>query len=371
MKPRYQGSLLHQIATVHKATKRNRAGKFENDDFPTTEDTNITLRENIRSKISNSLSSFDDGKAQEGQVKSDTIKRDSKVLSSSDESQDNWNANSFNSADREKSQSNLALKAEKRAEPANKSNAKSMLLGPSSSNKKLNEDIYPSYGGNRTNVPQAGFSGIPKASRFPKPRSTSNTTTHDLLSKKSENVNQDELNQKYNQSLEVSTDQTSVGKSIQNEDLVKKMSEPIRRRLVVNLPTADFEARRVQVTTALDMAEQDVDEISDNVKQIHDSLIQLSRDSRGISEKSMDLTQTAEAVLSKVNVMADWIDGLGKVGSGLKIQLIEWIVKFVSFLSSLLLLLYQTIRKANPLALLRKKGKKKEPLKEVVDDENS
>ena len=142
---------------------------------------------------------------------------------------------------------------------------------------------------------------------------------------------------------------------IKYDDLLDQLSESVQRRLVVNLPLNSLQAKNEQVNAALDSLEKHVKDISDDVNETHDALIQLSTESRSVSEMSMKLNQTTEAVVSKVSVMADWIDGLEKVGSGLKIQFIEWFVKFISFLSSLLLLVYQTVRKANPARLWSKK----------------
>lgn len=366
MKSKNQGSLLAQITAAPKAAKK-RDVNSKDDDIVVPEEI-FTHRENIRS--------LESEKEQEAQVKSDSTKRKSNVVESysdEDNSQEFLHSNSLNSGDKDKSQPNLAMKADKKSEPMNRTSTK-MLVGPSTPIKAPTDD---STANNSVSRPMVRHSGLGSAQQNRRALQQRAITAGVITKPQPKGIIQpspiaEEKEQKKEQNIEKNTnyDQTITKKSIQNEDLIKKISEPIRRRLVVNLPTGDFETRRVQVITALDMVDQDVIEASQNVKQIHDSLIQLSRDSRAISEKSMDLTQTSEAVLSKVNVMADWIDGLEKVGSGLKIQLIEWIVKFVSFLSSLLLLIYQTIRKANPLALLRNKVKKKQPLT-GGDDENS
>lgn len=373
MKPRNQGSLLSQITAAPKAVKRVKNNIYNNDDMVIPDDQNFQNQESIRSKIDNSIS-FGNQRNQEVHVKSDSSKQKSYVQSESSEeeySQEPLNAQSSNSADKYRSQSNLIPKGDKRNDLSmNKTNPK-ILVGPA------NDDSVINNAGNRISVPLSTFSVIPQYERQSKQRSSSNATAHEIKQKekiipayrKKDTNNNIENNEKKEIEELPKVIQTPNRESIQNEDLIKKVSEPIRRRLVVNIPSTDFETRRIQVTTSLNMAEQDVHEISKNVMQMHDSIIQLSRDSREISEKSMDLTQTTEAVMSKVNVMADWIDGLEKVGSGLKIQLIEYIVKFVSFLSSLLLLIYQTIRKANPLALFRNKRKKNPPLK-VADNDN-
>lgn len=62
----------------------------------------------------------------------------------------------------------------------------------------------------------------------------------------------------------------------------------------------------------------------------------------------MDVTQTAEAVISKVSVLDDWIDGLENAGSGIKIQLIEWAVRFVSLISALFVFIWRTMQRVNP-----------------------
>lgn len=356
MKNHNQGSLLAQI-TGPKPAKRGH-DKNKDDDMMVEENQNFPIGDNIMS--------FGSGLEHEGHVKSDSTKKSTMVIDSNTSSDDE-HSNSFTFIDKEKSMSNVSAKANKKLELSNKSSA--MLVGPSQSFQKTNDDSSVNYGASRLSNFQIGPTNNPREKRSLKQRAI----TSGVISKPKprEKLSSLVVREETSQNEDQNIDQLPDEKSIPNEDLVKRISEPIRRRLVVNLPTEDFETRHIQVVTALDMVEQDVFNIDNNVRQIHDSIARLSRDSREISEKSMDLTQTSEAVLSKVNVMTDWIDGLEKVGSGLKIQFIEWIVKFVSFLSSLLLLIYQTIRKANPLALLRSKGKKNPPQTGVRDDENS
>ena len=154
--------------------------------------------------------------------------------------------------------------------------------------------------------------------------------------KKEAEAKEDEEQQKLNQLVNDS------------DELLTKFGEPLRRRLNVELPLEKFAAAAMQAGVCLRLMEARVRTTATSVEEVNRTLVDLSQGVRSISEKSMDVTQTAEAVISKVSVLDDWIDGLENAGSGIKIQLIEWAVRFVSLISALFVFIWRTVQKINP-----------------------
>lgn len=158
------------------------------------------------------------------------------------------------------------------------------------------------------------------------------------------------------------------------EPLLPLVSEPLRNRLTATLPYEKLNAKKLETTYALNQIQCNVDEIEENVQDTKQCLMELDQGVRLVSEKSMDLTQTAEAIINKVNVLDDWIDSLDSAGSGLKMQFIEWVVKFLTYLSSLFLLIWHTMRKANPFrkrSIKAKAMEKTDPSEDKSFDEKS
>ena len=154
--------------------------------------------------------------------------------------------------------------------------------------------------------------------------------------KKEAEAKEDEEQQKLNQLVNDS------------DELLAKFGEPLRRRLHVELPLERYAAAAMQAGVCLRLMEARVRTTVTSVEEVNRTLVDLSQGVRSISEKSMDVTQTAEAVISKVSVLDDWIDGLENAGSGIKIQLIEWAVRFVSLISALFVFIWRTVQKVNP-----------------------
>ncbi|OHS97805.1 hypothetical protein TRFO_09223 [Tritrichomonas foetus] len=371
------GSLLKNLAPTPKTAKRARDPKFKHDDYVTPEDAEVHFRETIQTQFDiNSFSSLGSGKPRsKQQYHTDSNTANHRLSSNSSVESKPFNSNS--SQDQYPTLSSLGSGDRSNDQAFQKQNFEPNENDspfPDFLRKDIN--IIPPAQSRQDHQNQTKSKVIPPAFHFPQqgqkksppsstskpivppsqpqndqtsPMSSTNPAISSNTSKSSKSSNSG------NEIIEPEKVQPPVQDEFEYDDLVQKMSEPIRRRLVVNLPMNDFQARQIQANAALDLIEKNVQEISQNVNDTNNALIQLTHKSRSISEKSMDLSQTTEAVVSKVNVMADWIDGLEKVGSGLKIQFIEWLVKFVSFLWSLLLLFYQTLRKANPARLWRKK----------------
>lgn len=132
------------------------------------------------------------------------------------------------------------------------------------------------------------------------------------------------------------------------DEIISKFGKPLRQRLCVQLPNEKFAAADLQASVSLRLTEKRVHTTIETVDALNQTLVDLSQRVRSISEKSMDVTQTAEAVISKVSVLDDWIDGLENAGSGIKIQLIEWAVRFVSLISALFVFIWRTMQRVNP-----------------------
>jgi hypothetical protein len=135
---------------------------------------------------------------------------------------------------------------------------------------------------------------------------------------------------------------------IEGTPIITQLSAPLRARAEVNLPLTQFEIHKSQTDVTVEQLESRVGRIGRATEEANSKLMALSQNVRTLSEKSMDVTQTAEVVVSKLSVMDDWIDGLKGTGSGLKMQFIEWMVRLVSLLSALLLFIWRALGALNP-----------------------
>jgi hypothetical protein len=92
---------------------------------------------------------------------------------------------------------------------------------------------------------------------------------------------------------------------------------------------------------------ENVAAVRDTTEQTHTAAGHLSQNVRSLVEKASEVSQRAEAVIAKVTVMDDWVSELGKTGSGLKIQLIEYVMKIVYMLIGVLSFLWHGMKKVN------------------------
>lgn len=127
--------------------------------------------------------------------------------------------------------------------------------------------------------------------------------------------------------------------------IVKQISPLIRRKFQVELPNKKFEHYTIQTNESIDEINKSIKEIDENVSKTNEEIKNISEQLNTISEKSERITQTADYVYKRLSIMGDWVDGLESSGSMFKITLIEWAVKFLTFLSSLFLLLWNPIKK--------------------------
>ena len=361
-------SLLKQLKSAGPAPKTDRkkgndglvlaeepAMKNFEDDFPYAID-------------ANSFSSLGSNKPKYSVAQTDSGNKDGKLTSSNSDTQDLAHFSTFGSGDKSK-HTPSTKKSQRSTDQLEKLNQK-QVIPPAQRTKRSKvsrDDSSLAYRDQLEgkSIPKSSFH-VPETSPLTKKRSSSHLLQQDYPKQFKHRSNHAPSKKIEEQ---VPPPQQDTNDLVENQDLIDKLGEPIRRRLVINLNTSEFQARRLQANAALDEVEVNVAKISVTANETNAALNKLFNNSRSISEKSMDLTQRTEAVMSKVNVMADWINGLENVGSGLKIQVIELLVKFVSFLSSLLLLFYQTVRKANPFALLRKKGNATAAVREDREEE--
>ena len=147
---------------------------------------------------------------------------------------------------------------------------------------------------------------------------------------------------------------------IDAEPVLKRMAEPIRNRLTVNLPLNDLNVAQVQSKITLDAMEKSIADIrqqtDDQIKDISD----ITQSVRDIQIKVASLTQKAELISGKLTVLDDWMDGLEAAGDTMKIQALEVGVKFISYISSLILLIFHSLAMANPISWFRRRKKNKE-----------
>ena len=142
---------------------------------------------------------------------------------------------------------------------------------------------------------------------------------------------------------------------------------------------------RAKIETNNDIAEEQLNELEHSISDIRLQLERIDQKIRIVSENATDLLQTAEVANNKVAVLDDWLDGLGRAGSGLKMQLIEWGVRIVSLLSAFFIVIWHIIQapfKKRDMDLLsvdndnliesdnssKSKKKKKEKEKEKTDN---
>lgn len=133
------------------------------------------------------------------------------------------------------------------------------------------------------------------------------------------------------------------------DSFMKRMDEPIRNRINVELPMQELNAVTTQVKTTIDFLHQDIETIDTNVIRTNKKIGEVSQKIRLLQGKAVSLSQTTEAVNAKLTVLDDWLDGLEGAGGSFKMRTIEFFVKMFTFISSLFLLLWNSIKSLNPL----------------------
>ena len=142
---------------------------------------------------------------------------------------------------------------------------------------------------------------------------------------------------------------------IDAEPIISRIAEPIRNRLTVNLPIDELNVATVQAKVSLETMEKNIENISKLTKATTRELKDTAQNMRDVQLNAMNLAQTADIISGKLNVLDDWMDGLEGAGDTVKIQVIEVGVKFISILSSLILVIWHSILAANPFKLCRRK----------------
>ena len=147
---------------------------------------------------------------------------------------------------------------------------------------------------------------------------------------------------------------------IDAEPILKRMGEPIRNRLNVNLPLKDLNVAKVQSKITLDAMDRSITDIKKQADEQVKDISDITQSVRDIQIKVASVTQKAELISSKLTVLDDWMDGLEAAGDTMKIQAIEVGVKFISYISSLILVIFHSLAMANPISWFRRKKKNKE-----------
>lgn len=145
---------------------------------------------------------------------------------------------------------------------------------------------------------------------------------------------------------------------IEAEPVITRIAEPIRNRLTVNLPIDELNVAKVQAKVSLETMEKNIENISRVTEATTRKLKDAAQNMRDVQLNAMNLAQTADIISGKLNVLDDWMDGLEGAGDTVKIQAIEVGVKFISILSSLILVIWHSILAANPFKLCRRKKNK-------------
>jgi hypothetical protein len=135
--------------------------------------------------------------------------------------------------------------------------------------------------------------------------------------------------------------------AIEPGPIIETVAAPIRERTEVSLPLFQYRTFKLQSDFALQSMSESVATVRDAAAQTHTAAGNLSQNVRSLVEKASEVSQRAEAVIAKVTVMDDWVSELGKTGSGLKIQMIEYVMKIVYMLIGVLSFLWHGMKKIN------------------------
>ncbi|EAY16271.1 hypothetical protein TVAG_423240 [Trichomonas vaginalis G3] len=155
---------------------------------------------------------------------------------------------------------------------------------------------------------------------------------------------------------------------IDPDPIIKRIDEPIRNRLQAQLPIQELNFVSVQAEATIEYMQQDIDQIDTRVISTSKKVGEISQKIRLLQGKAVSLTQTTEAINAKLTVLDDWLDGLEGVGGNYKMRLIEFIVKMFTFISSLFLLLWNSLKAMNPMKWRFRKDTKIETKQEKDQD---
>jgi len=130
--------------------------------------------------------------------------------------------------------------------------------------------------------------------------------------------------------------------------VISMINEPVHNRMAFDLPLSQLSCYATKNDALVESIGESIRNIEKNVEKTNSRISELDNSVRNLSGKTISLSQTSEVVLGKLSVLDDWIEGLGKAGGDIKMQAIEWFVKLLSLLSSLVLLFWNSIKRLIP-----------------------
>ena len=127
---------------------------------------------------------------------------------------------------------------------------------------------------------------------------------------------------------------------------IPQISIKLDHNLNFQLPIPEFNKSIIMLEINFLKTKQNINLLEKNLEKTELKLDLIKKNIHDLSSKSITLRQNTEIISQKLKLLNNWIENQD-IESNIGIQTIEWFVWFFSYLSSILIIIFQAIKRPN------------------------